>query len=314
MEFCTLTQGAYGNAKGKFNGIKRDAMIQNLLASGPVTLGKAGSRFITFANPASGNPNSTANCIIAVMPAGGTPNPLPPGTMVTINGSAGHTCNSIPSNLLDNGKFNNVLIGQTLALTLNIRLSAGEGGGSCAHEHDLGNLELCSSLFTRKAKSMDACIGDDDDVPDPADPGSNFNIPNSVLCALQYLASQNEGHFPTTVAGLLELANCALAGDPIACTSYGDITAALDAINKGFDECRFLVRSDCQRLDCPEGCQVAHGPSSQGPVLAQSIFPFEFRPLANSSLFSWFTADRFLSRMAISVEANTNRNYFNFGL
>jgi len=312
MEFCTLTQGAYGNSKGKFNGIKRDALIRNLLESGPVTIGKLGGWYITFTNPASGQQNSTANCIISVMPAGGTPGALPGGTMVTIDGSAGHTCNAFPSNLLADGKFNNVLIGQTLALTLNLRLDSGEGGGSCVHDHDLANLELCSVLVTRKAKSMDACIGDDDDVPDPADLGSNFIIPDSVLCALQFLASQNPGHFPTTVAGLLELANCALAGDPIACTSYGDITAALDAINKGFDDCRFLVRTECPRQDCPEGCQVAQGSSSQGPVVANSLLPF--RPLASSSLFSWLTADRLLSPLAISVEVDSNLRYLKFGL
>src|SRR5262249_10818871 len=36
MEHCTLTQGAYGNANGGFNGIRRDQLIKNLLDAGPV--------------------------------------------------------------------------------------------------------------------------------------------------------------------------------------------------------------------------------------------------------------------------------------
>src|SRR6185295_6336677 len=67
-----------------------------------------------------------------------------------------------------------------------------------------------------------------------------FSIPPSVLSAL---SSATFGILNGTVQGLLELANRGLAGQPTGGASLGDINAAVDAINRGFDECRVLV--DC---------------------------------------------------------------------
>ena len=55
---------------------------------------------------------------------------------------------------------------------------------------------------------------------------------------------------PITVKGPLELANRGLAGQAIGGTSsiLSDINKAVDAINRGFDGCRFLV---CCGADCP---------------------------------------------------------------
>src|SRR5437016_14261974 len=59
-----------------------------------------------------------------------------------------------------------------------------------------------------------------------------FSVPASVLSALA-----NLGLAPT-VEGLLELANRALAVLPTGGASLSDINGAVDAINRGFDECR----------------------------------------------------------------------------
>ena len=74
-------------------------------------------------------------------------------------------------------------------------------------------------------------------MPGTADDTLTLAIPVSVTNAIATLG------LPPTVSGLLQLADSALAGEPTAGASRGDINAAVDAINRGFDECRF-------RLEC----------------------------------------------------------------
>ena len=287
-------------------------MIKNLLdACGPVILGVDGVRFIKFTNvPATPNKNgANASCIISVMPAGGTPDCLPDGTQVTING----TCN-FPANLLNNGRFNNVLIGQVLALTLNICLDQGHGGGNgnCGpHNHDLANQTLCTLLVTRPAApGPDNCLGDDDDIAVGSQ--SNFFIPMSVLCALQNLG------LPNTVSGLLTLANRALACQPTGGATAAEINQAVDAINEGFDGCRFLINHCDDRLECAQGS--LSNPNVPLVGLARPLFPLA---PTTGSLLSWLNLDRptWLSwnrpasrRFSMLVDAETNPGYFRLRL
>jgi hypothetical protein len=60
-------------------------------------------------------------------------------------------------------------------------------------------------------------------------------ISQSVLNALSNLS------LPNTVGGLLELANRALGGGATGGASLSEINGAVDAINVGFDECRYVV-------------------------------------------------------------------------
>jgi hypothetical protein len=224
-EFCSLTQGAYGNRNGRFNGVRRDQLIMNLLNGTPLVVGKTGARSITFAN----NSSDTASCIIGVMPAGGPASALPSGFNVSVPPSA---CGALSPLLNRNGRFNNVLIGQVLALSLNVRL-----------DPDLNGLDLCSVFVTRRAlPGPDGILGNSDDVVDPSDPGQTFTIPSSVITALCNLG------LPLTVNGLLELANRGLAGQPTGGASLSNINSAVDAINSGFDECRFITR--CAKASC----------------------------------------------------------------
>jgi hypothetical protein len=107
---------------------------------------------------------------------------------------------------LDQGKINNVLLSQTIALSLNVRLN----GGS------LATLRLGSG-----------CINTS---------GGSFQINQSVIT---YLGSG------ATVKSLLDLANAVLGGTLIAGTggvpSLSAINDAVDAINNGFDECRTFL-------------------------------------------------------------------------
>jgi hypothetical protein len=228
-EFCALTQGYYGNPGGIYCGTGQGtlALIQSLLCpSSDLVVGKPG-RSLTIQCAA-------ASCIITRLPAGGTTTTLP-ATLgdAVLNPS---TCQTSPTLLPLNikGRFLNVLLGQTIALSLNVRLDT-----------DLLSFELCNQFTTQKAlPGPDGFCGTEDDVKDPGldgilgtldDPIATFTIPQSVLTALSNLG------LPNTVAGLLELANRALAGQATGGASLPDINWAVDAINRGFDKCRFLI-------------------------------------------------------------------------
>src|SRR6185369_16510307 len=85
----------------------------------------------------------------------------------------------------------------------------------------------------------DGLRGTMDDVLNLSDYLS-FTIPNSVRTAL---ADPGLGINDSSVQGLLELANRALAAQPTGAASLADINAAVDAVNRGFDNCRVLI--DC---------------------------------------------------------------------
>jgi len=211
---CSFTQGFYGNAKGKFNGTPSLTLISNLLAQGPLIVGKTNSRSLTI-------PPGSAALLQMRMPAGGSPATLPnsgnqvlPTAVLPLNG---------------NGRFNNVLLGQTITLSLNARLSP-----------SLLNFGLAPTFCTQGVlPGPDGLRGTPDDVLVNGDI-LMFTIPNSVLSAL---TNGVLGITNVTVKGLLELANRALAAQPTGSATLSDINAAVDAINRGFDECRVLV--DC---------------------------------------------------------------------
>ena len=216
--FCTLTQGAWGNDNGKFNGEVRIDTIKRLItAANPLIIGSNG-RTISFVDGAE-------HCLVDKMPAGGTAAALPAGLGDVL-------CGGIPPSLLKNGRLNSVIWGQTVALSMNVRL-----------DPNLGGKELCRTMITAKAlPGPDGKVGTSDDIPEA--PGADLNldgvpdnylkvtIPNSVFTAL--------GGNPATVNNILALANLALGGQNTG-ASLPDINSALDAINRGFDECRFLV-------------------------------------------------------------------------
>jgi hypothetical protein len=134
------------------------------------------------------------------LPAGGPVSALTPGAH-----TFGTDCaTDLP---LDNRlrKFRNVLLGQTIALALNMR-----------YDSSLSSFVLLPSFATVNGK--DDC--------------SVHTIPQTVLNALTSLG------LPQTVDGLLALANRALGGQPTGGASLTDINSAVTSINEGFDECR----------------------------------------------------------------------------
>jgi hypothetical protein len=150
-------------------------------------------------------------CEIDRLPGGGPP--------AAITGN--NTCNSIVGIALHNdGRFRNVLLAQTIALELNVRYDA-----------DLANVEITGQYMT----TMDASPCDSANAAPVPNSEQVHTIPQSVI---NYLGANN------TVADLLQLANDALCGAYVPSAgnpTLSDIAAALDAFNRGFDECRFLV-------------------------------------------------------------------------
>ena len=192
---CSFGQGFYGNEGGKAcGGIKTPYLIDDLLvANGPIVIGRPGHS-ITL---------DSSTCIIDLLPAGGKPAVLPPGD---------YECGNIPSSILKKSgrkeyRFNNVLIGQMIALSLNLRLD------------DMGCEENIGDLDSWTLPEMFCTVDRDGDV-------KTNTIPEPFV--------------GLTVGELLHLGNEALAGvDDV--VSLNEINKAVTAINEAFDGCAELI-------------------------------------------------------------------------
>lgn len=222
-QHCTLTQGGYGNGNGvicKEPSKRRLELIADMFRSANLVLGAPG-RSLTYSYTGGSSAaaalarQATAQCIIDKMPAGG-PAAAFPNTL----GNASGCASSFPANFLKNGRFGNVLVGQTLALALNLRL-----------DNTLAGVPLSSSMTSYATLHCS--------LPDPSDlTGISRSIPAAVMGNLGYL-----GGMPT-VGGLLVLANKALGGVAYANgggnPSASDVSGAVAAMNELFDECRIF--------------------------------------------------------------------------
>ena len=235
--FCSLTQGAYGNAGGTFtspdscySGLGRLALIQALLGDPAFTacgspnpndqflrVGLLGHKSLTI-------PLSAAQCIMNRLPGNGTADALP-------NGFGDQTLQNSPSCQvpgpktipLKNGKFANVLLGQTIALGLNLRL-----------DPTLADLDLTTIGTpggTGRGAYREFCTTG----------GGRIRISQAVIDATLNSTYVPDPTHRGKVSGLLDLANRALAGLQTGSVKVSDINAAVDTINTGFDECRMLV-------------------------------------------------------------------------
>ena len=138
-----------------------------LLGEGDLLIGKPG-RSLTIGL-------EDAACIIERLPAGKTATTLPEGFG---DGEVVHTdCTTSPVDLpVDkNGHWENVLLGQTVTLALNLRLNP-----------ELCDFALCPEIKTQAMlPGPDGMIGTPDDVIDPDDPGQVFSHPQEVLDVLK---------------------------------------------------------------------------------------------------------------------------------
>jgi len=241
---CTYTQGYYGNSGGTactptgssstFNLIKNS--IANM-PGGQLQLGTGLRRFIATSS------NSDVDRIIRIMPGGGsaaalTAAPAIPGYW---------TPSTVP---VSGNKIRNVLLSQSIALALNVYMPnsqlgsfslAGAGGSADLWMVTVAKTGDCSSLADAVAKSCTyapkyECVTDPTVITGYTttyNPYQAFMIPANVINALPG---------DKTVADLLKFASDALGGATLpAGVSLSNINAAVDAINRGFDECRIFV-------------------------------------------------------------------------
>jgi hypothetical protein len=147
---CTLGQGFYGNAGGKFHGVPTLQLITNLLST-DLVIGKTG-RSVRWL--AGSNAGISAQCIINKLPASGPSDALPNSLGDQTIGSGCNTADPIVPE--KNGRFRNAFLGQLIALCLNVRLDG-----------QLGEIGLCNQMVS---------------------PRGTFSIPGPVLNALASLS------------------------------------------------------------------------------------------------------------------------------
>jgi hypothetical protein len=224
VALCTYTQGYYGNpggmscAEGKQ--YSTAGLIEKALTSygGTMIVGSGGNT-VSMKSP------DDIDDIIRVMPGGGPSKVL----------SGAYWINSLPNNYLKNGKINNSLLAQTIALGLNIGINGA-----------LGNFELKAGTFA---------------IAEPAG-GCGSIVPKTRQCSPDGLSVINEYKYysiptkvinaiwPKSVQGLYALANQALGGGSTNGLTLSEIASAVDLINNAFDECRIFVGYGVQPLVC----------------------------------------------------------------
>lgn len=116
--YCSYTQGFWGNAGGKKFGLTTVELIGMAIAApDPEDPLSVGADPIVVGAPGQSITFDTAQCIIDLLPSGGPAMALPAGE---------HTCAGepgMPAELLKKkGRINNTLVGQAVALSLNLRL------------------------------------------------------------------------------------------------------------------------------------------------------------------------------------------------
>ncbi len=273
-DFCTYTQGFYGNQKGKACDLtatpKQGAdFVKALLLEGPMVIG-AGSNKITF------EPGD-APLIQAILPGGG-------GSSVLMG-----ICNppvfdpdNIDFGCLDDmgllkdrqHRLNNALLAQTITLGLNLRIG----------DNRLATIPLESGkwLVTQDKKScaensgfVDPVCTNIGSIATPVctltvDPFDYYKLDAGVVC---YMSKY--GYAPT-VQGLFNLANDALGGvktfpAKVKCgnpeveytVNLSNIASMVDLINNIFDECKGFVGywvNPYTCTSCPSEAEICYDP------------------------------------------------------
>ena len=270
---CTLTQGYYGSTNGKScdeDSLYRNAVsiIKKLLTPSPIVIG-SGARTLTINVADSARLN-------AVMPGGGTPFSFSHTGNITLQSSQFSLYKT------SRGKINNILLSQTIALALNVRIKP-----------DLAPFVLENGyIHTQKLLTC-----------------QNSDLPSLVTCeedsmairawlmipsVVNYLLANSSG----TVADLLALANEVLgrtkvpgragAGGTVV-PSLANIVAQVDIINNAFDQCRiFLGFFPTLNLCISSSLRAAQQEEAQASVVIKTleikVFPNPFGTTLNFNI------------------------------
>ncbi|MFN6286883.1 MAG: T9SS type A sorting domain-containing protein [Bacteroidota bacterium] len=270
---CTLTQGYYGSTNG--NSCDEDSLYRNavsiikkLLTPSPIVIG-SGARTLTITVADSARLN-------AVMPGGGTPFSFSHTGNITLQSSQFSLYKT------SRGKINNILLSQTIALALNVRIKP-----------DLAPFVLENGyIHTQRLRTC-----------------QNADLPSLVTCeedsmairawlmipsVVNYLLANSGG----TVADLLALANEVLgrtkvpgqagAGGTVV-PSLANIVAQVDIINNAFDQCRiFLGFFPTLNLCTSSSLRAAQQEEAQVSVVIKTlevkVFPNPFGTTLNFNI------------------------------
>jgi hypothetical protein len=233
---CTYTQGFYGNAGGMacngttddpnkfstFNTIKNSITAQG----GTITIGGA-TRSVLVTNS-----DDDVNKVISILPGGGAGRAFDHAGAISITALPG-------SYLSKQGKINNNLFSQTLALSISMGINSDLG--SFALEAD--KWLVTADVLACGSNTIKPCVFSC--VEDGANPGNYiytvtytpYQVSKAKITQAIYNAMVTKD-----VAGLLALANKALNGDALAPgVTFSDLVSAVDIINNAFDGCRAFV-------------------------------------------------------------------------
>ena len=188
------------------------------------------------------------------------------------------------------GRINNQLFSQTLTLYFNTTIS-----GS-----NLANVSL---------EGMAIVAGRECGSTTPTDPGTPVQLVSPDIVA--YLSSHG---YPTTVAGLLQLANDALGGVNVAPLTLTQIQQAVANINETFDECKILLGYTGSKSS-GSGKVITSNTISGQAALIVTAYPNPYKenfslkinsPVTGQASISFYTMDGVkVAEMKRDVVANT---------
>ena len=221
---CTYTQGFYGNYNGlgcvhNLGLVNAQVMMTNALENvgGYYDFGSTitGNYFKLKMSDVTGAPIASQNNIFKMLPGGGTPRSLV-GSATYDDYSTWSDNDPINASGSRKGKINNNLLSQTMTLFFNIQ-----------NDITLSGSHLEATFATAADIECGMNIPNMETV-------QVFNIPQSIIDYLDL----NGG---ATIGNLFVLANRVLGGENINGVSPSNVNAAVDAINRGYDECRIGV-------------------------------------------------------------------------
>ena len=262
---CTYTQGYYGNLTGiACNGAPADPgpnqftttqLIFNSLTAwgGTLTIGCTGHSVVITTSSAD------ITCLINVLPGGGAPKALPAGNT--------SICNLSSVGLLKNGKINNALLAQTIALGLNMGINSNLSTFGLQANKYLVTADVTECGSTTIKDCQFSCVAVPDGLGGFTYQWSVTYTPYHVGCKI----SQALYDALTTkdVAGLYALANSALCGNALPTgVSYSDIAIAEDCINNAFDGCRSATPGWVSGDVAPDPKSFCNLPSTSTPCPA----------------------------------------------
>jgi len=296
LTVCTLTQGAYGNPGGNIclpNGttVNQTQIMIDALTNAPGNMKVFGRQdlnrywVIRLSDVNQGN-NSN---IFKMLPGGGQSAVFGVDNVAGVpefSNTASWPIVPLRNGLPEPGKIMNQLFSQTLTLYFNTTIAG----------NNLANVSLQGMAII-----ADRICGSS--LPSGSGTPTQLVSPSIV----SYLSSHG---YPTTVAGLLQLANDALGGVNISPLTLSQIQEAVTSINETFDECKMVIG-----YTNPGNLITQNSNSGQRSLIVAAYpNPYEERfalrvnsPLTGQATVSFYTIDGIkIAEMKKDVIGNTD--------